>query len=171
MTDRSPDPATPPPPAPPAWPVRRLLGLAALPALLLLVAAATFLGYNTPYPTVVTASTETRRVLFGFHGLEQAEDGAFLWTNGSSRICLDQIGRVPSSSLSLRVLGKGANALGNSVIDLQVDGRPIATLPIIGATRLYHVLLADALSQHDDPCLLIGSRSVVSASDPRRLGV
>ncbi|NTV63002.1 MAG: glycosyltransferase family 39 protein [Oscillochloris sp.] len=143
----------------------------ALPSLLLLVLIATILGYNTPYATSIAANTQIRQALFGFHGVEQAEGDSFRWTNGNAQVCLDQIGRVPSSTLSLRVLGKGANALGNLAIDLQVDGRPITSLPIIGATRIYRVMLGDALSQHDNACVLIASRAITSPSDPRRLGV
>ncbi|HMQ34748.1 MAG TPA: hypothetical protein PKD53_28685 [Chloroflexaceae bacterium] len=158
-------------PAARPWRYGRLRGLLPLPAMLLLVLAATVLGYNTPYALTVEASTETRQILFGFHGLERADDYAFRWTNGESRVCLDQIGRVPRSALALRVLGEGGYALGNTSLSLQVNERPIVTAPVLGATRVYHVMLDDALNQRDDDCLLLISRAVTTPSDPRTLGV
>lgn len=153
------------------WRYGHLRDLAALPAMLLLVLLATVLGYNTPYVLTVEASTETRQLLFGFHGLERSGDYAFRWTNGESQICLDQIGRIPRSALSLRVLGGGASTLGNTSLSIQVNERPIATVPILSATRVYHLMLDDALSEQDDDCLLLLSRAVSTPSDPRVLGV
>lgn len=164
-------PAAPARPVAQGWRAGRLLSALALPAVLALVVAATVLGYNTPYAMTVSASTEVRRLLFDFHGLEQADDYAFRWTNGSSRICLDQVGRIPRSALSLRVLGKGANALGNTSMLIQVNERPIVMAPVLGVTRVYHVMLDDALNQQDDDCLLLISRAVTTRSDPRTLGV
>ncbi|MFV9505510.1 MAG: hypothetical protein AB4911_13220 [Oscillochloridaceae bacterium umkhey_bin13] len=143
----------------------------ALPALLLLVALTTLLGYNMPQPITVEVDDELRQVKFGFHGLEQAGADQFRWTNGAARVCLDQIGQVPRSSLHLRILGEGAYALGNDQLALAVSGQPIVTVPVPGATRNYHVLLGEALAQQDNACIELNSRAVTTPSDPRPLGV
>lgn len=149
----------------------RQLSLLALPLLLLATFAATLLGYNRPYAVIVAPTDDVRRVFFGFHGLEQVGDDHYRWTDGGSRICLDQLGRLPSAALSLRVLGEGAYALGNHTLELRVNERVIVSAPVPGATRRYHVLLADALAERDDDCVVLASPAVITPTDPRTLGV
>lgn len=139
--------------------------------LLLAVLAATFVGYNTRHSLRVDANDDLRQVFFNFHGLEHTNDDDFLWTNGNSRICLDQVGRMPNAQLSLRILGEGAYALGNTSLTVGIADQSLATLPVPGATRRYHLLLGSSLSQADDVCVSLKSKTVASPADVRPLGV
>lgn len=143
----------------------------ALLALLLLTLIATLVGYNAPLTTRLTATDSTRQVFFGFHGLERADDGPFRWTDGDGRVCLEQVGRVAGATVSVRILGEGANALGRERVSFFVDDRPVVTAPIQGATRIYHVHVGDALAAADSACVRIVSEAAPSAGDVRPLGV
>jgi hypothetical protein len=151
--------------------VGRLAATLPLAVLLLLVAAATALGYNLSRQQRIAADSEVRQLFFGFHAVERAEGYLFRWTDGASRLCLDQLGRVPLSIIGLRVLGAGANGLGNTTLTLAVNDRPVATIPLGETTRIHRVLVADALSRQDNTCIGLLSGSVASKSDRRLKGV
>lgn len=146
-------------------------GAAALPLLLILVVIATVASYNAPLAIRLAPTDETRQVFYGFHGLERADDGPFRWTDGSSRVCFEQIGRLSRAVVSVRILGEGAHALGREEVSFFVNDRPIVAAPIQGVTRLYHMHVGDALTARDDDCLRIVSDAAPSPGDVRTLGV
>lgn len=159
------------PPMGRAWLRRHLPPEAALPLLLMLIVVATVAGYNTPRTLRVAPGDETRQLFFGFHGLEQTDDGPFRWTDGLSRICLEQTGRLVSAALSVRLLGEGAHAIGRTTVTFLVNDRAIVEVPIQGVTRQYHMHLGDALATHDDDCVTIASAASPVPGDVRTLGV
>jgi hypothetical protein len=144
---------------------------AALPALLILVLLATVASYNAALTIRLAPTSEVRQVFYGFHGVERAADGYFRWTDGAAQICFEQLGRVANVVASVRILGAGAHALGRSEVGFFVNGQPIVTAPIQGATRVYHVHLGRAALASDDSCLGIVSEAAPIPSDVRTLGV
>lgn len=144
---------------------------AALPALLLLIALLTVLGYNSAQTIRLTPADESRQVFFGFHGLERTDDGPFRWTDGEARVCIEQIGRVSDAVVRVRILGEGANAIGRESVTFYVNERQIVTAPIQGVTRTYAMHVGDALRAHDDDCIGIVSAAAPIPGDVRPLGV
>lgn len=144
---------------------------AALPLLLILVLVATTVSYNAPLRLRLLPTDETRQVFYDFHGLEWADDGPFRWTNGNSRICFEQLGRVSRAVLNVRILGAGAYALGREHVSFFINDRPIVTAPIQGVTRVYRMHIGDALAARDDDCLRIVSDAAPISGDVRTLGV
>ncbi len=161
-------------PCRPLWPWLHEVALQLVVTLAVIVA--TLLGYNLRLTQQVAAdqqlpSDELRRALIGFQSLEQSEGYAFLWTEGHAQICLSQFGRASRSIVRLVLLGKGAYALGHTEARLLVNEQPLATLPIVPATRRYDLLLGDQLARQDDHCFQITSSATTLASHTRPLGV
>jgi hypothetical protein len=114
---------------------------------------------------------ELQRVMVDFQDLEYSEGYAFFWTQGDSKICLENLGRVSQSVVSIMLLGKGANALGHQEARLFINDQLVTTLPIIPAARRYDLLLGPQLSSQDDHCFRITSDITVLPSHSRALGV
>jgi len=140
-------------------------------SLLALILLTTLGGYQSRWPLVVTANDELPQAFEGFHQVEQSDQGAFRWTNGSGEIRLEQVGAATLRIFSLTLLGQGAVPLGINEVTL-FDKRELAfiALPLYPQKRFYHVLLSQKRS-NDDFWLTLASQTVKLPNDPRLLGV
>ncbi|HMQ30114.1 MAG TPA: hypothetical protein PKD53_05270 [Chloroflexaceae bacterium] len=146
---------------------------APLPATLALlwVVAATWLAYNAYLPVRIAAGDEVRQVLRDFQPIERTSEATFRWTTGYSQICLDQIGGIPHSIVRLSLLGSYAAPLGIESATLLANDQAIATLPLAGSNRSYHLLIHEALNTADDDCLILVSEVASPPGERRLVGV
>jgi hypothetical protein len=140
---------------------------------LLAALAATLAGYNSPTPLVVPPDYEPQRVFRGFHAVEYtaATNTAYRWTTGAGTICAERVGQTPHYVLRLTLLGQGALPIGIEQATLQIDGTPLAMLPLMPAPRRYALLLDERHSTAGDLCVTIVSDTAQSPGDARMVGV
>jgi toxin CptA len=143
--------------------------VAALLALLLLLAEARAL---TQHPTV-NLPVDTREadlLLSGFHALERDGRGAYRWSSGDSRIDVEPIGAGRSLVLTL-AFGPPPPQLAEAGFTLGFGTRLYATLPSDARPRQYHLLVPRDAPRLDGLSILLQSRTVASAADPRPVGL
>lgn len=141
--------------------------------LLLLVAVATVIGYNSPTPIVVDALFRPERVFSGFYDVERNATHTFRWTAGAGTVCYDQLGYAGRKVVQLTLLGDGSNAIGIDQVALAVDGRPLTTAQVRPAAEHLYLLLDGSQRTTDQLCVTLESATApaADAADRRVMGV
>jgi hypothetical protein len=139
--------------------------------LLLVVLAATWIGFNTDQRTLVGVINPTLGVFSGVNRTEESERGTYRWTDGAATICLPQAGHAVRSLVQVTLAGDYALALGTTQAVLQPGhgpGVPIALQP----GRRHYTLLHDGTAQTTpDLCMSVLSPAVADPNNNRQLGV
>jgi toxin CptA len=150
----------------PAW----LVPLAAvLLALLLLIVESRALTQR-PAAHLDVDTREANLLLSGFHAIERDGRGAYRWSSGDSRIAFDPVGAGGRLALTLR-LGPPPPELAAAGFTLGFGANRYADLPSDGRPRQYHVLVPHDAPRLDGLTVMLQSRTVASAADPRAVGL
>ncbi len=149
----------------------RELGLHIL--LLLVVAAATVFGSNSPTPIVVDALFRPERVFSGFYEVERNATYTYRWTAGAGTVCYDSLGYMGRKVVQLTLLGDGSNAIGIDQVALAIDGHPLTTAQLRPATEHLYLLVDGTQRTTDQLCITLASATApaADATDRRIMGV
>lgn len=105
----------------------------------------------------------------GFNTAERDFNGSYRWTDDGATIWLPGVGRRPLE-LDLRFIPVGAEAMaaGPKTTDLYVDGRPLASLPVIAGGSTQRLLIPPLASGALK--ITLHTATFSPPGDPRRLG-
>jgi hypothetical protein len=139
--------------------------------LLLVVSGVTVAAYNHSVPVAVNADDDVRMVFSNFYDVEQNETGAYRWSNGQGTVCLEQFGSVPLARLRVSLLGYVPTPDIIRSMEVQINSRPLAVVPLPSAAREYQLLATRQQLAGGNACVTLASDTLSAPGDGRSLGV